>query len=66
MDRLLYIDSYETIDSNLTDANVGARKQRSVRDNMFVVGAVTNSVLNGASKPIQIEVMDVIKCYDKL
>ena len=45
MDRLIYIDSYETIDSNLTDANVGARKERSVRDNMFVVNAVTNSVI---------------------
>ena len=66
MDRLLYIDSYETIDNNLTDANVGARKERSVRDNIFVISAVTNSVLNGASRPIQVEVMDVIKCYDKL
>ena len=66
MDRLLYIDSYETIDDNLTDANVGARKERSVRDNMFVISAVTNSVLNGISRPIQVEVMDVIKCYDKL
>ena len=67
LDRLIYNDEYcNTIDDNLTDANVGARKERSVRDNMFVVSAVTNSVLNGASKPIQIEVMDVIKCYDKL
>ena len=66
LDRLLYIDSYETIDSNLTDGNVGARKERSVRDNIFVISAITNSVLNGASRPIQVEVMDVIKCYDKL
>ena len=66
LDRLLYIDSYETIDGNLTDANVGARKGRSVRDNIFVISAITNSVLNGNSRPIQVEVMDVIKCYDKL
>ena len=66
LDRLLYMDSYETIDENLTDANVGARKERSVRDNIFVISAVTNSVLNGASRPIQVEVIDVIKCYDKL
>ena len=37
MDRLIYIDSYETIDSNLTDANVGARKERTVRDNIFEI-----------------------------
>ena len=66
MDRLLYIDSYETIDDNLTDANVGARKNRSVRDNMFVISAVNNSVINGSSRPIQVEVMKVIECYNKL
>ena len=44
LDRLTYNDSYYTIDSNLTDGNVGARKCRSVRDNIFVIGAVTNSV----------------------
>ena len=32
-DKLLYNDKYETIDSNLTDSNVGARKSRNIRDN---------------------------------
>ena len=62
----MYNDSYYTIDSNLTDGNVGARKHRSVRDNIFVLGAITNSVSNGNSPPIQIQVMDAIKCFDKL
>ena len=66
LDRLMYNDSYYTVDSNLTDGNVGARKQRSVRDNIFVLGAITNSVTNGHSAPIQIQVMDAIKCFDKL
>ena len=66
LDRLIYLDSYEAIDDNLTDANVGARKNRSVRDNMFVISAVNNSVIHGSSRPIQIEIMDVIKCFDKL
>ena len=66
LDRLIYNDSYYTIDSNLTDGNVGARKQRSVRDNIFVIGAITNSVVNGKQAPIQVQVVDVIKCFDKL
>ena len=66
LDRLMYNDSYYTIDSNLTDGNVGARKHRSVQDNIFVLGAITNSVTNGHSAPIQIQVMDAIKCFDKL
>jgi hypothetical protein len=66
LDRLMYNDSYNTIDENLTDGNVGARKQRNVRDNIFVLGAVTNSVMNGSQAPIQVQIMDVETCFDKL
>ena len=66
LDRLTYNDSYYTIDSNLTDGNVGARKQRSARDNIFVISAISNSVVNGTSAAIQIQVMDAEKCFDKL
>ena len=66
LDRLTYNDSYYTIDSSLTDGNVGARKQRSARDNIFVLSAICNSVINGTSENIQIQVMDSEKCFDKL
>ena len=66
LDRLIYNNSYYTIDSNITDENVGGRKHRSVRDSIFVIGAVINSVTNGTSKPIQVQVMDAEKCFDKL
>ena len=66
LDRLIYEDSYEVIDSNLTDGNVGCRQNRSSRDNIFVIGAITNSVINGDSRPIQIQIMDIKTCFDKL
>ena len=66
IDRLMYNTLYDVIDSNLTDANVGARKNRSCRDNLFVLGAVTNSVINGESKPIQVQSIDIQQCFDKL
>ena len=66
LDRLLYNSSYETIDSNLTDGNVGARKRRGCRDNMFVMSAITNSVVKGKCPPIQVQVTDVETCFDKL
>ena len=66
LDRLIYNDAYETINENLTDGNVGARKERGVRDNIFTMGAIVNSVINGNSKAIQVQVMDVKKCFDKL
>ena len=30
------------------------------------MGAITNSVIKGDSKPIQIQVMDIKTCFDKL
>ena len=66
LDRLIYNDCYHIIDEHLTDGNVGARKHRNIRDNIFVLGAVMNSVINGTEDPIQIQVQDVNKCFDKL
>ena len=66
LDRLIYNDCYTVIDDNFTDGNVGARKSRNIRDNVFVVGAVINSIINGREDPIQVQVQDVEKCFDKL
>ena len=66
LDKLIYNDTNQAIDESLTDGNVGARKERGVRDNIFVLGAITNSVVNGNSAPIQVQVMDIQKCFDKM
>ena len=66
LDKLMYNDLYETIDQNLTDGNVGAQKERNIRDNIFVLGALMNSLVNGKEEPIQLQVMDIEKCFDKL
>ena len=42
LDKLLYFDLYETIDESLTDCNVGSRKRRNIRDNLFVINAISN------------------------
>ena len=66
LERLIYNDCYEIIDPQLSDGNVGARKGRGVRDNIFVINAICNSVVNGNCSPIKLQVMDVEKCFDKL
>ena len=66
LDRLIYNSTYETIDSHLTDGNVGARKRRGCRDNIFVLSAISNSIINGKCEPIQLQVTDVQTCFDKM
>ena len=50
----IYKDVYPIVDENLTDANVGARKNWNIRDNLFVLNAVMNSVTNGTEKPCEL------------
>ena len=66
LDRLIYNDEYAIIDENLTDSNVGARKGRNIRDNIFVLNAVTNSVLKGNEEAVDLQLFDVEKCFDAL
>ena len=64
LDRLIYNDEYYEIDDNLSDSNVGARKGRNIRDNIFVLNAVNNSVINGNEEPVDAQLFDVEKCFD--
>ena len=66
LDRLLYNDVYPIIDKSLTGANVGARKGRNNRGNLFVLNAITNSVTNGNEEPCEVQVFDAYKCFDSL
>ena len=66
LDRLIFNDEYKNIDKNLTDSNVGGRKGRGIRDNLYVINAITNSVRNGGEDSCDIQVFDVEKCFDSL
>ena len=71
LDRLVYNNIYPINDKNLSDANVGSRKGRNVRDNLFVLYAVMNSIKSGGEEPCDWEVYaltlfgtkNVIKTY---
>ena len=66
IDKLIYNDEYETIDANLTDSNVGARRNRNIRDNIFVINAITNNIRKNNIKDTDIQIYDAEKCFDKL
>ena len=66
LDRLIYNDEYDTIDDDLSDSNVGARRKRNIRDNIFVLNAITNSVVKGNANPVDVQVYDIEKCFDAL
>jgi hypothetical protein len=54
------------VDDGLTDSNIGSRKKRNIRDNIFVLGAVTNAVIKKEAHPIDICTYDISKCFDAI
>ena len=48
-------------------SNIGARKNRNIRDHLFVINAILNDVINdNEKKQIDVQIYDVEKCFDKL
>ena len=66
LDKLIYNDEYDNIDEHLTDSNVGVRRNRNIRDNIFVMNAVLHNVRKRNLKDTDIQIYDAEKCFDKL
>ena len=66
IDKLLYNDKYQEIDRNMTDCNVGGRRNRSIRDNLFVINAVINDALGYQKVEIDIQFYDLSQCFDSM
>ena len=66
LDRLIFNDYYGKIDDFITDCNVGGRKERNIRDNLFVLNAITNHVKKGGGEACDISAYDIEKCFDSM
>ena len=65
--RLIYLDKYSIIDSNMSDSQVGGRKGRSVRNHIWVLNGIICDVLSTKKKiPIDIQIFDYKQCFDSL
>ena len=40
--KLIYKEEYETIDSNMSDSNIGARKRKNIRNHIFILNGIIN------------------------
>ena len=66
LDRLIFNDYYGKIYSFLTDCNVGGRRGRNFRDNIFFLNAITNNASKASGEACDIAVYDAEKCFDAL
>ena len=47
LDKLIYADNYGEIDHKMSDSNIGARRNRSIKDCLLVIHRKINSVVKG-------------------
>ena len=66
MDKVIYFDKYGDIDRNMSNSNIGARKDRNIKNHLFMINGIINSVVKGNFDCIDIQIYDIIKAFDGL
>ena len=57
--RLIYNSKYPTIDQNISDCQMGGRKNKSCKNNIFIVNGLIHEILKRKSlKPICLQIYD--------
>ena len=65
--RLIYMDFYKVLDKSMSDSQIGARKDRNIRNHIWIVNGVISDVLSTKHKtPIDIQIFDYRQCFDSL
>ena len=65
--KLIYFDYYFTLDRSMSDSQVGARKNKNIRNHIWIINGIITDVLSSKSKkPIDIQIFDYKQCFDSL
>ena len=63
--KIIHNRTYENVASLITDSQIGAQKNKSVRNHTFVLNAIISDVLSSVKKPpIDLCVMDYRQMFD--
>ena len=66
MMKLSYHEKYQVVDKNMSDSNVGGRKNKNIRNHLFLLNRVINDVIQNKKKEIDIEILDYKQCFDSM
>ena len=65
--RLIYQDTYDTIDQSMSDSQVGSRKKKNIRNHIWIIHGIIADIKSGKSKkPVDIQIFDYKQCFDGL
>ena len=68
LDNLIYNDIYNTVDSSMSPSNIGARRNRNIRDHLFVINGILNDVQQNKKNTggVDLGIYDIAKCFDNI
>ena len=65
--KLIYFDYYSILDNSMSDSQVGARKNKNIRNHIWVINGIISDTLSSKSKKsIDIQIFDYKQCFDSL
>ena len=64
--KMIYKDNYDTVDGNMSDSNVGARRKKNIRNHIFILNGIINETLQNKKPAIDIIIVDYKQCFDGL
>ena len=65
--RILYNRHYDTIDKNMSECNIGGRRGRGCRDNIFIINAIIHDVNSSQKKkPVLLQIYDYAQMFDAI
>ena len=65
--RLIYNEKYQLIDSNMSDCQMGGRKNKGCRNNIFIVNGIIHDVLSSKKKtPVVLQIYDYKQMFDAI
>ena len=65
-EKLIHGDISAIVDKNMSDSQIGSRPDRNIRNHLFVLNSIINSVVQKESPPVDVQVFDVKQCFDGL
>ena len=63
--RLIYNDKYPEIDENMSDCQMGGRKRKGCRNNIFIVNGIIHDIMSSKKKkPATLQFYDYRQMFD--
>ena len=64
--KMVWSDVYEILDKNMSDSNIDGRRNKNIRNHVFIINGIINEVINGKGEAIDIEIIDYRQCFDSM